>query len=71
MVIKITPDGMPQLGIVETKTSNFGGHPPEFCNRKYNSTNATIRTRPTACSSAQARGSKIVSFCETNPLVRD
>ena len=30
MVIKITPDGMPQLGIVETKTSNFGGHPPEF-----------------------------------------
>lgn len=30
MVMKITPDGMPQLGIVETKTSNFGGHPPEF-----------------------------------------
>ena len=26
---------------------------------------------PTACSSAQARGSKIVSFCETNPLVCD
>ena len=34
-------------------------------------TNATIRTRSAACSSAQARGSKIVSFCETNPLVCD
>ena len=30
MVIKITPDGIPELGVVETKTSNFGGHPPEF-----------------------------------------
>ena len=30
MVIKITPDGMPQLGIVETKTATFAGHPPEF-----------------------------------------
>ena len=30
MVDKITPSGLPELGIVETKTTNFGGHPPEF-----------------------------------------
>ena len=30
MVIKITSRWNAQLGIVETKTSNFGGHPPEF-----------------------------------------
>jgi|TARA_R100000479_G_scaffold172595_1_gene117390 hypothetical protein len=30
MVIKITPDGMPELGVVEVATSNFGGHPPEY-----------------------------------------
>ena len=30
MVDEITPSGMPELGIVETKTTNFGGHPPEF-----------------------------------------
>jgi hypothetical protein len=30
MVDKITPAGMPGLGIIEAKTSNFGGHPPEF-----------------------------------------
>ena len=40
-------------------------------NGQFDSTNDIIRTRPTACSSAQARGSKIVSFCETNPLVCD
>jgi len=30
MVIKITPDGLPELGMVEVSTTNFGGHPPEF-----------------------------------------
>tara|TARA_R100000458_G_C8273845_1_gene248733 strand:+ start:2942 stop:3241 length:300 start_codon:yes stop_codon:yes gene_type:complete len=30
MVIKLTPDGVPQLGIVEVATTKFGGHPPEF-----------------------------------------
>ena len=30
MVDKITPAGMPGLGLIEAKTSNFGGHPPEF-----------------------------------------
>ena len=26
----ITPAGMPGLGVIEAKTTNFGGHPPEF-----------------------------------------
>ena len=30
MVDKITPAGMPGLGVIEAKTSNHGGHPPEF-----------------------------------------
>tara|TARA_R110000772_G_scaffold246089_1_gene359708 strand:+ start:31 stop:330 length:300 start_codon:yes stop_codon:yes gene_type:complete len=30
MVDKITPEGMPKLGLVEIATTNFGGHPPEF-----------------------------------------
>jgi hypothetical protein len=30
MVIKITPDGVPELGMVEVATTKFGGHPPEF-----------------------------------------
>tara|TARA_R100000742_G_C4221472_1_gene45145 strand:- start:309 stop:608 length:300 start_codon:yes stop_codon:yes gene_type:complete len=30
MVTKLTPDGIPQLGIVEVATTKFGGHPPEF-----------------------------------------
>ena len=30
MVDEITPGAMPSLGIIEAKTSNFGGHPPEF-----------------------------------------
>ena len=30
MVDKITPDGLPELGLVEVATSKFGGHPPEF-----------------------------------------
>tara|TARA_R100001244_G_scaffold53930_1_gene46732 strand:+ start:191 stop:490 length:300 start_codon:yes stop_codon:yes gene_type:complete len=30
MVIKITPDGLPELGMVEIVTTQFGGHPPEF-----------------------------------------
>ena len=30
MVDEITPGGLPELGIVEAKTANFGGHPPEF-----------------------------------------
>jgi|TARA_R100001129_G_scaffold99276_1_gene67773 hypothetical protein len=30
MVDKITPAGMPGLGIIEAKTTNYGGHPPEF-----------------------------------------
>ena len=27
---EITPPGLPALGIIEAKTSNYGGHPPEF-----------------------------------------
>ena len=30
MAIKITPDGVPELGMVEVSTTNFGGHSPEF-----------------------------------------
>ena len=30
MVDEITPAGMPGLGLIEAKTSNYGGHPPEF-----------------------------------------
>ena len=30
MVDHITPAGMPSLGLIEAKTSNHGGHPPEF-----------------------------------------
>jgi|TARA_X000001382_G_scaffold103591_1_gene78512 hypothetical protein len=30
MVDKLTPDGIPELGLVEIATTNFGGHPPEF-----------------------------------------
>ena len=30
MVIKITPDGVPELGMVEVATTKYGGHPPEF-----------------------------------------
>ena len=30
MVDEITPGGLPELGIVEAKTTSFGGHPPEF-----------------------------------------
>ena len=30
MVDKITPDGLPELGLVEVATSKYGGHPPEF-----------------------------------------
>ena len=30
MVIKITPDGMPALGVVVVATTNFGGHPPDY-----------------------------------------
>ena len=30
MVDEITPAGMPRLGLIEAKTTNFGGHPPEF-----------------------------------------
>ena len=30
MVVKITPDGLPQLGMVEIATTQYGGHPPEF-----------------------------------------
>jgi len=30
MVVKITPDGLPQLGMVEIATTKYGGHPPEF-----------------------------------------
>ena len=30
MVDNITPPGLPSLGIIEAKTSNYGGHPPEF-----------------------------------------
>jgi len=28
--MKLTPEGIPQLGMVEIATTNFGGHPPEF-----------------------------------------
>ena len=30
MVDEITPGAMPSLGVIEAKTSDFGGHPPEF-----------------------------------------
>tara|TARA_R100001369_G_scaffold17601_1_gene32975 strand:+ start:700 stop:1002 length:303 start_codon:yes stop_codon:yes gene_type:complete len=30
MVMKLTPGGVPELGMVEIATTNFGGHPPEF-----------------------------------------
>ena len=30
MVDSITPAGIPGLGLIEAKTSNYGGHPPEF-----------------------------------------
>ena len=30
MVDEITPAGMPALGLIKAKTSNYGGHPPEF-----------------------------------------
>ena len=30
MVNKLTPSGIPELGLVEIATTNFGGHPPEF-----------------------------------------
>ena len=30
MVDKITPAGMPSLGLIDAKTFNHGGHPPEF-----------------------------------------
>jgi|TARA_R100000388_G_scaffold12887_1_gene10597 hypothetical protein len=30
MVDEITPAGMPELGLIEAKTSNYGGHSPEF-----------------------------------------
>lgn len=30
MVIKITPDGVPELGMVEVSTTKFGGHSAEF-----------------------------------------
>jgi hypothetical protein len=30
MVDKLTPGGLPELGVVEIATTNFGGHPPEF-----------------------------------------
>jgi hypothetical protein len=30
MVDSITPAGIPGLGVIEAKTSNYGGHPPEF-----------------------------------------
>ena len=30
MVSEVTPAGMPGLGLIEAKTSNYGGHPPEF-----------------------------------------
>ena len=28
--MKLTPDGIPELGMVEIATTNFGGHSPEF-----------------------------------------
>ena len=30
MVDEITPAGLPGLGVIEAKTTSFGGHPPEF-----------------------------------------
>ena len=30
MVDKITPDGLPELGMVEIATTKFGGHSPDF-----------------------------------------
>ena len=30
MVVKITPDGVPELGMVEVSTTKFGGHSAEF-----------------------------------------
>ena len=30
MVDQLTPGGLPELGIIEVATSNYGGHPPEF-----------------------------------------
>ena len=30
MVDKLTPGGLPELGVVEIATTYFGGHPPEF-----------------------------------------
>ena len=30
MVDKLSPGGLPELGVVEIATTNFGGHPPEF-----------------------------------------
>jgi len=30
MVIKITPDGLPELGMVEIATTQYGGHPQSF-----------------------------------------
>ena len=31
MVDEITPGALPSLGVIEAQTTNFGGHPPEFC----------------------------------------
>ena len=28
--MKLTPGGVPELGMIEIATTNFGGHPPEF-----------------------------------------
>ena len=30
MVDELTPSGLPDIGIIEVATSNYGGHPPEF-----------------------------------------
>ena len=30
MVDKLTPGGLPELGVVEIATTNFGGHPLSF-----------------------------------------
>jgi len=30
MVDQLTPSGLPDLGIIEVATTNYGGHPPEF-----------------------------------------
>jgi len=30
MVDKLTPSGLPELGIIEVATTSYGGHPPEF-----------------------------------------